>query len=37
MAIGQRQWDNIDEMAMGGQQHAERVQVLHHPSKATIN
>jgi hypothetical protein len=33
MAIGQQQWDNNNEMAMGGQQHAERVQVLRHPSK----
>jgi hypothetical protein len=24
-------------MAMGGQQHAEHLQVMRHPSKATIN
>ncbi len=31
--IGQRRWDDNDEMEMGGQQHAECVQVLRHPSK----
>jgi hypothetical protein len=36
-AIGQQQWDAVDEMAMGAQQHAERVQALRHPFKATIN
>jgi hypothetical protein len=37
MAIGLQQWDNNDVMAMGCQQHAERLQVMHHPSKATLN
>jgi hypothetical protein len=37
MVIGQQQWDDINVMAMGGQQHAEYLQVLRHPSKATIN
>jgi hypothetical protein len=37
MAIGQQQWDNNNVMAMGSQQHAEHLQVLHHPLKATIN
>jgi hypothetical protein len=36
VAIGQQWWDSEDVMMMGGQQHAERLQVLHHPSKATI-
>jgi hypothetical protein len=36
-AIGQQQWDSNNVMAMGGQQHAEHLQVLRHPSKATIN
>jgi hypothetical protein len=31
--MGRQQWDNNDEMAMGGQQHAESVQVQHHPPK----
>jgi len=29
--------DNDDVMAMGGQQHAELLQALRHPSDATIN
>jgi hypothetical protein len=37
MVIGQQLWDVDDEMVMGGQQHEKHVQVLHHPSKATIN
>jgi hypothetical protein len=37
MAIGQGQWENNDVVVMDGQQHAECLQVLHHPSKATIN
>jgi hypothetical protein len=37
MAIGQQQWDNNNVVAMGSQQHAECLQVLRHPSKATIN
>jgi hypothetical protein len=37
MAIGQQWWDSNDVMTMGGQRHAERSQVLRHPSKATIN
>ena len=36
-AIGQQRWDNNNEMAMGGQQHAERMQVLRHPSKQQSN
>jgi hypothetical protein len=36
-AIGQWWWDSNDVMKMGGQQYAERLQVLHHLSKATIN
>jgi hypothetical protein len=35
--VGQRQWDDVNEMAMGSQHYAERVKVLRHPSKATIN
>jgi hypothetical protein len=35
--IGQQQWDDNNVMAMGGQQLAECLQVLRHPSKATIN
>jgi hypothetical protein len=37
MEIGQVQWDDDNVMVMDGQQHAEHLQVLHHPSKATIN
>jgi hypothetical protein len=37
MAIGEGQWGDDNVMVMGGQQHAECLQVLHHPSKATIN
>jgi hypothetical protein len=37
MVIGQQQWDYDNVMAMGDQQHAECLQVLRHPSKATIN
>ncbi len=37
MLIGQRWWDNDDVMTMGGEQHTECLQVLRHPSKATIN
>jgi hypothetical protein len=36
-AIGWRWWDSDDVMTMGGQQQAERLQVMRHPSKATIN
>jgi hypothetical protein len=36
-AIGRRQWDDNNVMAMGGQKLAECLQVLHHPSKAIIN
>jgi hypothetical protein len=39
-AIGQRRLDDDDGttmMAMGGQQHAECLQVLRHPLEATIN
>jgi hypothetical protein len=36
-AIGQQQWDDNNVMAMGGQQHAERLQVLCLQSKATVN
>jgi hypothetical protein len=36
-AIGQRWWDSNDVVTMGGQRHAERLQVLRHPSKSTIN
>ncbi len=36
-AIGRQQWDNDDVMAMGGQHHAECLQVLCHPLEATIN
>jgi hypothetical protein len=33
MAIGQQQWDDNNEMLMGGQQHIEHVQMLSHPTK----
>jgi hypothetical protein len=33
----QGQMDGNNSMMMGGQQHAERSQALHHPSKSTIN
>jgi hypothetical protein len=32
-AIGRQQWDDDNEMAMDGQQHAECGQVLRHPPK----
>jgi hypothetical protein len=35
--MGQQQWEDGNVMAMGGQRHAECLQVLRHPSKATIN
>ncbi len=36
-AIGWGQWDDNNVMAMGSQQHEECLQVLRHPSKASIN
>jgi hypothetical protein len=36
-AIGWQWWDSNDVMTMDGQPHAERLQVLRHPSKASIN
>jgi hypothetical protein len=36
-SIGQQQWDNNGVIVMGSQEHAEHLQMLRHPSKATIN
>jgi hypothetical protein len=36
-AIVQQWWDSNNVMTMGGQRNAECLQVLRHPSKATIN